>query len=698
MQWMWPAGAAALVVLGLEAWSPFGGKGADLVQYLAQGTIVPLLLLCYVLLERRWGSPRLWVVRFGLGSVAVVAAAALVIQHASLAAGALTCAQLLITGLVLRSPLLRRESLRHTAGLALVLVAAWTATLTLVWWGPPAVNPVALLDLSSSARVSPWSALAVAGAVVVVLWLCVAKFHGCYAPRRRWPGWLPVAAAAAIFGYAGLQTLGLQDVSSAMTWGFYVGPAELIRQGGWPLWDVPSQYGILSVLLIAWLPLHSAWESLFVLNACANAALALLVYWVLRRRGGGIVDWTASVLIAVAVVFLRAGSFPYFAGPPMFPSTGGYRFVFCVALLAVLLRVAREPSGRVPMRWLMAGTALWLVSLAWSAEAGLYATATWIPAYVLLVWPIANGRPWLRVRLIAAPFAAAACAVGVVAAVYMVGLGHLPDLRAYLEYATAYAGGFGSLIANPAGPALALLFGLAILGGLWVWSARRDGLARPTTAFLTGAFLAAWTTSSYFATRSHPNNAVNLAPIFVVCLAGALQLTARGGTARIHTELRALLIPLVGALMIGTFGYVDGVAGYVQHPPAAVTSVQSLFWNNPDLTAFMAATGIPRGAPIAVADDPINSVLPPQDGDEATYWLPVAPYAELTILPMANRLAHLQRYVQRHRMSGWLIVQRVRSPNTGWLSQALLQWYEPMQSVSQGDWIATYFRYREATP
>ena len=55
----------------------------------------------------------------------------------------------------------------------------------------------------------------------------------------------------------------------------------------------------------------------------------------------------------------------------------------------------------------------------WSAEAGLYATATWIPAYVLLVWPIANGRPWLRVRLIAAPFCALACVVGVVVAVYV---------------------------------------------------------------------------------------------------------------------------------------------------------------------------------------------------------------------------------------------------------------------------------------
>jgi hypothetical protein len=64
---------------------------------------------------------------------------------------------------------------------------------------------------------------------------------------------------------------------------------------------------------------------------------------------------------------------------------------------------------------------------------------------------------------------------------------------------------------------------------------------------------------------------------------------------------------------------------------------------------------------------------------------------------MANRLAHLQRYVERHQMSGWLIVQRVRARDDAWLPQALRRWYEPMQTVARGDWIATYFRYRGGT-
>ena len=232
------------------------------------------------------------------------------------------------------------------------------------------------------------------------------------------------------------------------------------------------------MLAIAWFPLKSAWESMFVLNATATLGLALIVYWTLRTPRGGILDWAASVLITLAAVFLRAGLFPSFVGPSAFPSVGGYRFVFCVALLAVLLRIAREADGRVLARWLVAGTVLWLVSLLWAAEAAAYATATWLPAYLLLIWRVSRRAPRWRTLLVAAPFLALACLLGAAVAVYELGLGHPPDLHMYLEYAATYAGGFGSLIAAPAGPALLLLLCLAILGTLAVRSIQRAG---PTT-------------------------------------------------------------------------------------------------------------------------------------------------------------------------------------------------------------------------
>jgi hypothetical protein len=45
-------------------------------------------------------------------------------------------------------------------------------------------------------------------------------------------------------------------------------------------------------------------------------------------------------------------------------------------------------------------------------------------------------------------------------------------------------------------------------------------------------------------------------------------------------------------------------------------------------------------------------------------------------------------------MSGWLIVNQARSQDVEWLPQALMQWYTPEQTVSHGEWIATYYRSR----
>ena len=401
----------------LYLWHPVAGKDGDLLQYVAQGTLVPLLLLVWLLLERRYGSARLFKVRAGLGAATACSAVALVIWRFSPSVLILALLQLVLTLVILRRSVLPGASRFQTLITVLLLLTSWTAALTLVWWGPDPSSPIQLINGSVPPGISLHSWVGRLVVIAVAVFLAIKKVRAEQRPRG-WPPWVPALLAAGIFTYASLQTLGLSDSGTTAGIAFYVGPAELVRHGGWLLWDVPSQYGFLSVLAIAWLPLQSAWESLFVLNAAATVGLALVVYWALRSPRGGILDWVASVLITLAAVFLRAGLYPSFLGPWTNPSVGGYRFVFCVALLAVLLRIAREADGRVLARWLVAGTVLWLVSLLWAAEAAAYATAIWIPAYLLLICGVSRQVPRRRVLLVAAPLLALACLLGALVAVY----------------------------------------------------------------------------------------------------------------------------------------------------------------------------------------------------------------------------------------------------------------------------------------
>jgi nitrate reductase NapE component len=105
-----------------------------------------------------------------------------------------------------------------------------------------------------------------------------------------------------------------------------------------------------------------------------------------------------------------------------------------------------------------------------------------------------------------------------------------------------------------------------------------------------------WATSSYFASRSHPNNAVSLAPVYVVALIGALRLTSGEGFQRLRTVLRAVLVPVLACVLIGAFGYLQAIPTFIQNPPAAVLSVQSDFWSDAQLSAFMRSDGIGSGA------------------------------------------------------------------------------------------------------
>jgi hypothetical protein len=212
-----------------------------------------------------------------------------------------------------------------------------------------------------------------------------------------------------------------------------------------------------------------------------------------------------------------------------------------------------------------------------------------------------------------------------------------------------------------------LVLCLAILGTLAVRSAQRDGPTHPRSAYLIGAFFAVWATSSYFASRSHPNNAVNLAPVYVVALMGALRLTSGQGFQHGRTVLRTVLVPVLACVLIGAFGDLQAIPSFIENSPATVLSVQSDFWNDAQLSAFMRSADIGPGAPVALLDGVGPSQLPPGEGQGPSYWLPIAPYAEIDLLAADNRTVYLQRFMAQAHEGGWLIVQNVDAGESHWV-------------------------------
>src|SRR5205085_952665 len=110
-----------------------------------------------------------------------------------------------------------------------------------------------------------------------------------------------------------------------------------------------------------------------------------------------------------------------------------------------------------------------------------------------------------RLLLPAYLFAPAICAI---ALFYRVRLGHLPDWRAFFEYARAYQAGFGALFIDPQGTFLFLALAFVVVATGSMRGVGQlfgsTGHARLTVQLATFGLL--WAVSSYFVQRSHNNN------------------------------------------------------------------------------------------------------------------------------------------------------------------------------------------------
>ncbi|HEX8199161.1 MAG TPA: hypothetical protein VF590_01645, partial [Isosphaeraceae bacterium] len=117
---------------------------------------------------------------------------------------------------------------------------------------------------------------------------------------------------------ASARTDSLPDPFAVHHWGVFVGPAELVRQGGWPLWDVPSQYGFLSTLSIAWLPVRSVWQSFYLVNVTLVALSLGWLFLVLRSLRAGVANLVFALAVPLAALFVTGNS-EYLSGPSWTP-------------------------------------------------------------------------------------------------------------------------------------------------------------------------------------------------------------------------------------------------------------------------------------------------------------------------------------------------------------------------------------------
>ena len=748
---LWVSGLAVFcVLLGNLLWGTglgLQGEQYELSLYLTLGMIFPALCLALSLPPRFLGFSPTLIETLKLAFVIlliVVSVLLILVQHQYFVLVAAAMHLLLIYTLRKADPVNKIASLGTSI---FCVIVSWTAAVQFLWWSPDGTEPSITepsewFDVWFLGRILDGGAFGWIYPIFVLFLSLLLVFVNLYPGgvysrgnlRFRFRGGLNIIAIL-IFGMASVNSGRLFDEDAYHHWGVYVGPAEMVRQGGWLLWDVPSQYGFLSTLAIAFLPAESAWQSLYIVNSLLLFLSAVFLFFILRSLRGDFTNFCFSLAVTLAAVFLISGWAPVLTGPQVFPSAAAFRFFWCYALLGILVWEFRADTEDSP-RWLLwTGCVVWLIGTLWSSESAIYCAAIWLPSYTLIILRkakyvnVVQGSLSSTLRSaifwFAIPPLLLLSSVGVIGAYYMISLGRLPDWSAFVEYSISYgARAFGALPMNLTGPVLALFLVFCAVSTTAVYLFLHGGLMQRALSLIVGTWGALWAISSYFVARSHPNNISNLTPILCVAMGLTLYVLARHQKIDRWTMfIRTSFVPVLAVLLIAPFVNAPNLINYVTSYRGYEGEVNSkLPVMDDSLRGLLDAADVKTSDPVVFVGDleetGTGNILPARPVSDSSgeirimspprTWLPIMPGDMGKLLSEERKELYISRFTERARLSGWLIETKKEVPtymittkkevpytSSPWFSDQLQQTHVPTEVIENDDWRLTWFEYSE---
>lgn len=460
-----------------------------------------------------------------------------------------------------------------------------------------------------------------------------------------------------------------------------------VRSGGWLLWDVPSQYGFLNILLGSLVPAASAWEAFYLFQGSLLFLTSSAFYVAVRRYTpqSFLHQITFFVILVMAMFFADPG----LIGPYPFPSSSVVRF-FCCYTMVLTIFLIPKPG----LRQAGAIAAAWPIAVFWSAESAFYGTA--ILAFIIAAL-FQNGRNFperlsLVAKYLAMAFASLAAFIAILIIVYRVRLGVTPDFTSHFEYALGYAGGYGYVPfpLNGPGNLLFLVFlGISLVG---IGAIRKTG--DDNTAILPLAAIAGWiwAIASYYIGRPVPQNITAMLPMIAVATYLAILLSERSKLGAYVWPLKAAAVPLFFLVLIP-----------VSNPAWVNNLLKSEFFSSdissklPKATAelqkMVSASAASSKTPLVFYGE--IAAPPVFEGKLQLFnydnWLPVPLQLLEPPISEARREIYMARYLcRRQPKEGLLIYQNAKTYDTTKRLQGFLnildKFYTQIESRSDGEY------------
>ena len=576
---------------------------------------------------------------------------------------------------------------------ALAVFAALLIAATLPWWYRDSAHALNL----------PWLELSVFFMITLAVFrvLIANSDRAEYSKRSRGVWAVMMGAfvlAAAILSF----TTGLLHEPYVLAnvwhhWSAYVQSSELLLSGARLFLDFPAQYGFGPTVLVALACGKDCWSGMYFLVGLFTLLFALLIANIaLGNSKQGLAQRGLILLLCLASCFFWAGIPSEVSSPLQTPSVSGLRFLPALALVALLLRLDRQDDCKhYPAAW---GHMAWAVVALWSIESAFFASIIWWPYYLLLRGAKAQDNRALTLGLLRALGTLAGLLVALVFC-FLAGY-----WLVYRAVPSAY--GYFAYILNPPGPLPVNVKGtvwffivVMALGTASNWQTFRQ--SGNSVAFRRGLLLLllAYGTFSYYISRSHDNNILNLLPFQLLVL-----LDVR--TSQIPQSWRSVAVVLLACLLgwLSIFGW--GIwrdtwqkRAVVEFNPTGLKQILS--YENPETRAKLlpwigdteavayAVSHIRQnyGEPVTVA----GLVLASSDSDSV--WNAIPNAANYMSIPSERRRNFLLQTASTLKRDGWLIFRKESPTN-----RALLYDFDSIYRRTQEVDLGLYYAIRYAAP
>jgi len=284
---------------------------------------------------------------------------------------------------------------------------------------------------------------------------------------------------------------------------YFIGVIQTVRSGGLLLWDTPSQYGFLNVILPASMPILNPEQAFISFQALLLAGVSIAVFAHIRS----LTNAYAGLVFGSVFIVLINFSDPLLIGPQPFPSSSVMRFGPSLVLLVTLDRWNHRREVGLRSDAILTFTIA--VAVLWSFESAFYSCA------IVGVWMFgelleSRGRGQSLRRKMRAVILGAMITIFlafVYSAYVVIRVGSLPMWQWFWLAASKYAAGHGQLPTDLWG-AIWLIISAIVACLALLCIANEEGRA---SSYASVGALLGWCT--YYLGRSHSSNVIVMLPL-----------------------------------------------------------------------------------------------------------------------------------------------------------------------------------------